>query len=235
MGTPKPLYVRYSKLTLTKDDGQGGSTSLDFECSATNIGVTSEGGDTTSLNTLCPEGSFSESAPRTYSLAQTIVQDVESDDSVLWFAWQHEGEVWDAMYYPKTDSQKNVVGNGLKGTVTVSLPDQIGNVEPGNFATSALVWSYQGRPTLVDDQGNPVPVSGGTVALTGVTAGAPGSFQPSNATLPANLAALKADPVVGDGGSSKPSTAWTTGQYVDLADASDAHWDGTAWIVGIAA
>jgi len=73
------------------------------------------------------------------------------------------------------------------------------------------------------------------VALTGVTAGSPGSFAPANAPIPANLAALKADAVVGDTGTSKPTTAWTTGQYVVLGDATQANWDGTAWVVGQAA
>lgn len=74
---------------------------------------------------------------------------------------------------------------------------------------------------------------GGGVAATGVSAGAPGSFTPSGATPPATLAALKADPVIGDSGTSKPGAAWTTGQYVVLGDASQANWSGTAWASGI--
>jgi hypothetical protein len=74
------------------------------------------------------------------------------------------------------------------------------------------------------------------VAITGVVAGTPGSFQPPGAAPPADLAALKADPVVGDAGSAKPAaTPWTTGQYVDLGDASKASWGGTAWAAGPAA
>jgi hypothetical protein len=72
------------------------------------------------------------------------------------------------------------------------------------------------------------------IAITGVTAGTPGAFAPANADLPATLAALKADPVVGDTGSNAPTGAWTTGQYVVLGDASQAHWDGSAWLVGAA-
>lgn len=234
-----PMYVRYSSLKLTRDDGSGTTETFNWECESTNIGVTSEGGDSTTLNTLCPSGSFSEVSQRTYSLAITAVQDVENIDSLLWFSWRHEGEVWDATYYPKTDAQGNVVGNGLKGTVTIQLPDQIGNVESGNYATSSLVWPFQGRPVLIDSSGADVPPpssgsGGGTVAITGVTAGTPGSFQPSNATVPANFAALQADPTIGDSGTSKPTTAWTSGQYVDLGDASDASWNGTAWVANAA-
>lgn len=155
MATPKPLFIRYSKLTLS-DGATPTPETLNFECSATEIAVTSEGGDVTSISTQCPDGSFAEVNPRTYSLSITGIQDVESDDSLLWFAWEHEGETWEATFYPKTDSQKAPVGRGLKGTITISLPDTIGGGEPGNFATMELVFPYSGRPTLVGTDGQPV-------------------------------------------------------------------------------
>jgi hypothetical protein len=72
------------------------------------------------------------------------------------------------------------------------------------------------------------------VTPAGVVEGAPGAFTPSGAELPATLAALKADPVVGDAGTAKPTTPWVTGSYVVLGDASQAHWDGLAWVAGVA-
>lgn len=71
-------------------------------------------------------------------------------------------------------------------------------------------------------------------AITGVQAGSPGDFLPAGSTHPATLAALKADGVVGDAGTNKPTTAWTTGQHVLLGDASQAYWDGTEWLAGMA-
>jgi len=71
------------------------------------------------------------------------------------------------------------------------------------------------------------------IKITGVTAGAPGSFLPKNATLPATLVALKADTVVGDAGTHKPTTAWTTGQNVKLVTGT-AFWNGTTWTTGMA-
>jgi hypothetical protein len=66
------------------------------------------------------------------------------------------------------------------------------------------------------------------MAATGATAGSPGSFTPSGASLPADLAALNAASVT-----ATPSSAWTTGQHVVLGDDSHAHWDGSApWVVG---
>jgi hypothetical protein len=86
----------------------------------------------------------------------------------------------------------------------------------------------------------PPDVTNGCVALnppdlTGVTAGTPGSFAPADALIPRTLADLKADPVVGDAGTAKPSTAWTVGQYVVLGDGSFANWSGdptASWKAG---
>jgi hypothetical protein len=63
---------------------------------------------------------------------------------------------------------------------------------------------------------------------TGATAGTPGTFTPAGCAIPADLSALA-------GIVATPATAWTTGQSVVLGDASDASWDGTAWVAGPAA
>ena len=64
---------------------------------------------------------------------------------------------------------------------------------------------------------------------TGATAGIPGSFTPAGANLPADLADLIAIAPV-----ASPLTLWTVGQSVVLGDASDAHWNGTAYVTGVA-
>jgi hypothetical protein len=63
------------------------------------------------------------------------------------------------------------------------------------------------------------------IVATGATAGIPGSFTPAGATAPANLAALS-------GITASPTTAWTTGQYVQTGDTQHQHWTGTAWATG---
>ena len=68
-------------------------------------------------------------------------------------------------------------------------------------------------------------VDHGSVTATGATAGSPGFYTPSGATVPANLAGLAA--VVAN-----PTAAWTTGQYVITADLVANHWSGTAWAAG---
>jgi hypothetical protein len=74
------------------------------------------------------------------------------------------------------------------------------------------------------------PLGDTVITATGADAGAPGEFTPTGAAAPADLAALQAGSIVAN-----PATAWTTGQYVVLGDATNAHWDGSAWVAGIAA
>jgi hypothetical protein len=63
---------------------------------------------------------------------------------------------------------------------------------------------------------------------TGVTPGTPGSFTPAGSTPPEDLTALQALGALGE------TTAWTTGEYVVLGDASSAYWDGDSWESGTA-
>jgi hypothetical protein len=83
------------------------------------------------------------------------------------------------------------------------------------------------RTTVAPPDADCDPVALG-VEATGVTAGSPGSFTPTNSYAPADFTELLA------AGYLPPLTAaWTTGQYITLRDGSYAHWDGTSWVVGI--
>lgn len=62
---------------------------------------------------------------------------------------------------------------------------------------------------------------------TGLTAGIPGTTTPSGTYAASSLADLLANPQT-----ASPLTAWTTGQYVELLDASQAHWNATTWVAG---
>jgi hypothetical protein len=67
-------------------------------------------------------------------------------------------------------------------------------------------------------------------AATGATAGIPGSWTPGGSTPPANAAGANSSSVT-----ASPSSAWTTGQYVQGSTAGSAgemHWTGTAWAAG---
>jgi len=66
------------------------------------------------------------------------------------------------------------------------------------------------------------------VAATGANGvSSPGSFTPAGAMAPSNLAGMAA--IV-----AAPVTAWPAGTYVRLGDGSAAHWNGTAWVAGVA-
>ena len=72
------------------------------------------------------------------------------------------------------------------------------------------------------------PPSGGTQPSTptGVTIGTPGSF--TGGAAPQNLVALQTLGALGQ------TTAWGAGESVKLGDNSDAYWDGSAWVNGVA-
>jgi hypothetical protein len=74
------------------------------------------------------------------------------------------------------------------------------------------------------------PIVDGVVVVT-ATAGTPGTW--SGTPVPANAAAATSA-----GTLASPTTAWTTGQYVQGSTAGTAgelHWDGTGWVAGRAA
>jgi len=58
---------------------------------------------------------------------------------------------------------------------------------------------------------------------TVVTAGTPGSFDKD---IPYNLYILISLGALGN------TTAWTTGQYIILGNASESHWNSTTWVAG---
>lgn len=82
--------------------------------------------------------------------------------------------------------------------------------------------------------GVPDPTDGAVgVPATRATAGTPGTFGPTNSVAPANAAAATARKV-----RATPTTAWTTGQYVQgstTGAAGQFYWTGTAWAAGKAA
>jgi len=65
---------------------------------------------------------------------------------------------------------------------------------------------------------------------SGATAGIPGTWTPAGTDPPANLAAMS-------GVTASPSSAWTTGQYMQTAltgAPGRVTWTGSAWVGGVA-
>ena len=209
--TVKPLFVRWIRLSIRDKDG----VMHGFECAVTQAGLTSTGGETQSVTTLCPEGSFSEAAERVWNLVVTGVQDVESAESFQLFLLAHDGEEAEFTYYPKVDKTGAPVGYGFKGTVTIAPPDAIGNAASGAFATFTATLPLKGKYTMIDENGSTV---GGPA--TGAAPGNPGSWTPAGSQAPADIAS--APPLTG-------TPAWAADAYV-TAGSSPITWDGTAWV-----
>jgi hypothetical protein len=153
----------------------------------------------------------------TYTLTGNVDVDLANASGLMALSWDNPGSTQTFSFIPNED-----LGVEFTGQLTID-PLNVQADEYGADLTSDFSWVIVGKPVVN---------RGGAVAISGVTAGTPGSFQPSGVTPPADLAALKADPVVGD--AVHTGAAWTTGQSVLLGTGS-AHWDGTAWVTGAAA
>jgi hypothetical protein len=114
-------------------------------------------------------------------------------------------------YSSRVASANNPIISGF----AIPQPFDIINGDAGAASQVQIDWNLTQAPA----------VDKGVVAATGATAGQPGYFTPSGATVPANLAALT-------GLTAAPATAWTTGQYVITADLLAAHWGGSSWLAG---
>jgi hypothetical protein len=211
--------------TLPTDTGQLGPGSLtvgasgtliDVSCYINNVGIEVSKNTTDQTVKLCGAARPGVTT-YTYTLSGNVDVDLANASGLMALSWDNPGSSQDFVFIPNSD-----LGVSFTGTLVID-PLNVQADEYGADITSDFSWVVVGKPTV--DRG-------AALTISGVTAGSPGSFQPSGVTPPADLAALKADPVVGDTGSNKPSTAWTTGQSVNLGTGS-AHWDGSVWATGL--
>ena len=114
-------------------------------------------------------------------------------------------------YASRIASASNPIISGF----SIPQPFELLTGDAGAASDVAIDWNCTAEPS----------VDMGAVAAAGATAGMPGFYTPSGATVPANVAALV-------GLTASPATAWTTGQYVLTADLLAAHYDGAAWAAG---
>lgn len=219
-------------MTIVESRVKSGSLSIGtetFSCQPTSAAITPdhEGTSEDSVEVLCGDTlAGSEANVLTATLNLTSIQDFTNANGLIAYSWAHDGEIVDFTWSPTDDAQDAWTGKVTVGALLVG-----GDVN--TRITNDAEWKI--TQLVTPPRLGSITVIGSATAITGVTAGTPGAFTPSGSTPPANLAALKADPVVGDSGTNKPGTAWATGQFVDLGDSSDASWDGTAWQSGPAA
>jgi hypothetical protein len=113
----------------------------------------------------------------------------------------------------------------------IQLPDAAGTTLPVRGYVQRFQVGAMGTTGLLNFTAAIMPTESysadlpGGIAATGATAGTPGTFTPTGAITPANLAAMT-------GLTASPATAWTSGQHVILNDASHAYWNATTWIAG---
>jgi hypothetical protein len=199
-----------------------------FSCQPTNVNIAPDHSGTTEdpVEVLCGDTiSDTGSQTLTATLNITAIQDFTNADGFIGYAWANDGTEQDFTWEPTEDDT-----DAWTGKTTVQAITMGGDV--ATRLTSEAAWPITELTMPTKLGGKIVIGSTGNVAVTGVTAGTPGSFQPTGATTPADLTALKADPAVGDTGSNKPTTAWTSGQYVVLGGGSHSYWDGIAWQTG---
>jgi hypothetical protein len=194
----------------------------DFTCQVTSGALTASPNttDETTPATFCgPEETTTQVGVTSYTIDTTFLQDPDLVNGLNRFLFEHDTQ--EAYFYlgladdvpPKVCGRCRLISGTIGGdartnlTATLSLPcTRKPDVAFGNATSSVVIEGGAGA---------------GTPATT-ATAGTPGSF---NGTAPANLAGMS-------GITASPATAWTTGQYVVLGDASHANWDGSAWDAG---
>lgn len=204
--------VYHGKLVLGGTaPGVGGT---DFSCQPSNVMVTasaSTSGD--DLETLCGDSILAETS-LAWELDFTAIQDWEDPTGLIRYSWDNALKTVPFQWIPNDGKTVEITG-----TVQVQPLDLGGDVNAR--LTSDAAWPIAGTPVW----GTHTP----TIVATGATSGSPGTWTPAGATPPATLAALTgaAPPIA-----ATPATAWTTGQYVALGDATHAHWSGAAWVTG---
>lgn len=202
--------LKTGKLTL-------GTPGTEFACQQTNVRIVpsfNEEGD--AVETLCGD-TLAPATTTEWALQGTSIQDFDAPGGVSFqqYSWEHNLQEVPFTWQPNTTAVKYV------GTVQVRALEVGGDVN--TRITTDFDWPVSGQPVAT--------WAPAAVAATGATAGVPGTWTPASSTPPATVAALIAgtpNAVV-----ASPTTAWTTGQYVQTATAGapgQAHWDGTAWV-----
>lgn len=225
-GTAKPADLTDIETAIWENVGH---TSLEDI-----FGISSEGGEQTTLGTLQAKALRTTHAPRTESFNFTIQQwdrkslrlyfgrnaPVLADGSLgvpvspvpteaAFLVVFYDGENAFAFYAPKAE---------IFRADDVSIPDAE-SLAGLPLAVKPLVHGGNEYAYTV------TPIGG--IEATGATAGTPGVYTPAGADTPYNLSSLASV-------TASPATAWTTGQSVELEDGTSAHWSGSAWVAGAA-
>lgn len=209
--------------------GPVGAT-LTISCMVNNMRVVPDVDEGDTKTMLC--GTTKRSADTiTWSLQGNLDTDFGYGDGFAAYTWAHAGEVSDFEFTPSS-----AVGTTVTGQLKV-VPLEFGADDYGDYLDSDIEFGlvdFDPATALTFGEDTGSPTVDGTVPVTGVTAGTPGTYVPSTATPPTSLIALRANPAIGDAGTAKPGAAWTAGQSIVVGDQSQAYWDGSTWQAGTA-
>jgi hypothetical protein len=190
------------------------ATGTNFKCQLRSVTLTPDT-NIERIKTLCPSGQFASVSDPEWSLELGYLYGRDSADATLAlsrYLLENAGTIQPFTFRPWSGDDTE----GYEGSVTI-IPGPIGG-EEGSFSEQSVSLPIEGQPTpLIPNPSQPT--------ATGAVAGTPGTYTPSGASAPANLAATSTV-------TASPTTAWTTGQYVVLGDTSHAHWNATAWVTG---
>lgn len=186
-------------------------TEIDVSCNVNNATLTSSKDQGDSKTMLCgtvKPGSVTYSK----SLSGNIDIDLEAGEEGFFALTQLQpGSQVKFTFTPNTAEGTSAAGTVVIDPLDFGSSDGYGADLASDFefaVVGAVTWTW-----------------GGGVDATGATAGSPGSWTPTGATPPADLAACT-------GVTASPATAWTTGQHVITGDAQHVHWSGSAWASG---
>lgn len=186
-------------------------TPVDYKCQVNNAAINAVPKLQTVPATFCNAETQVPSATG-WALALTFMQDWGAlPNSLSQYLFANDAQLKWFLIKPVDVSLAAVPG--AQGQCWIVAGAYLGAAGVPVNATSTM--PLAAKPTLVP-----------AVLATGATAGTPGTFTPAGAVAPANLAAMV-------GITASPTSAWTTGQSVVLADGSNANWTSSAWAAGI--
>jgi len=197
-------------------------TLTDYSCQVTRAEITSTSNTTTNTvpATFCqPASEVSAPVASTFQLNLEFLQDWTAVNGLS--AWLFKNDATTKAFALYLDGNDNPVATGQ----FIAQAGGFGGT-PGTPLVATVTLNIQGYPDIKDGAGTSIR----PVAATGATAGTPGTWTPSGsapAASPAGMTGIVAS----------PTSAWTTGQYVQTATAGTGgrtFWNGTAWMAGAA-
>lgn len=191
-------------------------TEIDVSCLVNNAILSADASTADPTTKLCGTQKLGATT-YTATLSGNLDIDPDDPDGIFCLSWAAPGELLPFEFIPNSE-----VGTKASGNLTLQPLDFGSSGEFGDDMTADFEFQVEWKP-VIDCSATPVQA-------TGATAGTPGTWTPSGSAIPANAAGATSAAIV-----ASPTTAWTTGQYVQGSTAGTGgqmHWSGTAWVAG---